>query len=381
MRIVHFIDHVNFHRGGPARAVFDQVRVMHERGHQVTLATLSAPDVPADWLGGSSSPRCVLISNWRGRLFNRVGLSQLRVLAGGADIFHLHGVWEPTLIQASTVAYRANLPVVISLRGMLDDWCMGQGALKKRLYLALGGRRMLERASVVHCTAQAELDQSRKWFPRGRGMVAPNLMDLSPFLHLPGPDEARSRFGLDVDCSPTILFLSRISYKKGIEHLLDAAALVGRLGTPLRIIIAGSGDEEYERRMRTKAMSMPPSIRVDFVGHVGGSLKLSLLQASDLFVLPTSQENFGFVFFEALAAGLPVLTTDLVDTKDEIFASGAGEIVSQDGAAIADRIVSLLADRVALRERGACARSWTLEHLATDRVAAQFEAIYAVAGH
>ena len=68
------------------------------------------------------------------------------------------------------------------------------GGLKKRLYLKLAGRKLLEGAAYVHCTADDELAQSGKWFPRGRGRVVPNLIDLEPYGSLPGPEEARQAF-------------------------------------------------------------------------------------------------------------------------------------------------------------------------------------------
>ena len=70
--------------------------------------------------------------------------------------------------------------------------------------------------------------------------------------------------------------------------------------------------------------------------------KSSLYQAADVFVLPTSQENFGFVQFEAMACGTPVMTTNLVDTWREIVDSGGGVAVDQNAAAIVAGLQPLL---------------------------------------
>ncbi|MCP4835586.1 MAG: glycosyltransferase family 4 protein, partial [Phycisphaera sp.] len=117
--------------------------------------------------------------------------------------------------------------------------------------------------------------------------------------------------------------------------------------------------------------------RFFWTGHVGGDLKNSLYSACDVFALPTSQENFGFVFFESLASATPVITTDLVDTRFEIERSGGGVIVPQTGDAFADAIESFRTgdrDSVAM---GAVGRTWTLANLDTSTVAADFEAVYA----
>lgn len=380
MRIVHYIDHIDFRRGGPARAVVDQVRVMCERGHSVVLASMSQPDVPEAWRApGESRAQAIELPAMGSRVLSGRGATTFRSLLQGADIVHLHGVWEPSNLQCASMARRAGVPVVISLRGMLDDWCMAQGGFKKRMYLLMGGRTMLEQAAVIHCTAAAELTQSNKWFPRGRGLVVPNLMDLAPFRALPGPKEARDRFSIDPSGPPVALFLSRMSPKKGVEHLIEAARLLGEEGHALRVLVAGDGDADYAARMTALARSVPLPVKVEFIGHVGGSLKLSLLQASSLFVLPTSQENFGFVFFEALAAGLPVLTTDLVDTRDEIVSSGGGEVVPQDAHHFAAAMKRLLSDPAALAARGIAGREWVMRELDTHAVAARFERLYEVA--
>ena len=116
--------------------------------------------------------------------------------------------------------------------------------------------------------------------------------------------------------------------------------------------------------------------RVYFVGHVGGDLKVSLLRAAALTVVPTSQENFGFVFYESLAAGTPVVTTDLVDTADELARSGAGYIVKQSGEAIAACVGRVLASPYELKAAGQRGRTWVFNELATARGAEKYEQMF-----
>ena len=140
----------------------------------------------------------------------------------------------------------------------------------------------------------------------------------------------------------TVLFLSRVQYKKGIEHLVDAVSVLRSRNRSIHVIVAGGGDDDYLDSVRDRANQRSVADAFTWAGHVGGSLKLSLFSAADVFALPTSQENFGFVFFESLAAGTPVVTTDLVDTRDEIERSGGGVIVPQTGEAFADAIESFI---------------------------------------
>jgi glycosyltransferase involved in cell wall biosynthesis len=200
---------------------------------------------------------------------------------------------------------------------------------------------------MVHLTAQGELDQARKWFPRGRGLVIPNLLDLDSFRSLPGPELAKKRYPVFGGGGPVMLFLSRVHYKKGIEPLLRA--LARELGVEDSVV---------------------------FAGHVVGDLKLSLYQAADLFVLPTSQENFGFVFVESLACGTPLVTTKGVDIWPELESSGGALIESAEPERLASTLAPILADRDRLRVMGARGREWVFRWLDPARVLDQFEAMY-----
>ncbi|MBT7351014.1 MAG: glycosyltransferase [Phycisphaerae bacterium] len=377
MRIVEYIEYVDFEVGGPPRAVVDLTRVLQKRGHDVTLATTSVKDVPAEWLAGEGPgvleiPRPAL----PGGFFRPGQLAGLREVFKNTDVLQLHGVWERPNMQIAALARKMGVPYCVSLRGMLDDWCMAQGTFKKRVYLSLGGRKVLEGAAFVHCTADEELEQSGKWFPRGQGRVVPNLIDLEQFETLPGPERAQKRWPHLTEDGPNILFLSRIHVKKGIEHLLAAMPRIAQVHPGTQLVIAGTGDDAYLASMNRLAEKQGVADRVHFVGHVGGEEKLSLYEACDLFVLPTSQENFGFVQYEALSCGTAVMTTKLVDTWREIVGSGGGVAVDQSADAIIEGILPLLADREKLVEMGQLGRAWVFDRLSIERVASGLEAMY-----
>ncbi len=383
MRIVEYIEYVDFENGGPPRAVVDLTRVLHQRGHEVTLATSDLKDVPRQWQEGDGPsvltiPRPAL----PGGFFLPGQLAGLRTVFERTDLLQLHGVWDRTNMQIAALARRMGVSYCVSLRGMLDDWCMAQRGLKKRLYLSLGGRKVLEGAAFVHCTADAELEQSGKWFPGGRGRVVPNLIDLSQFETLPGADLAKTRWPALGGDGPHLLFLSRIHVKKGIKYLLGAMPALVQMHPSLQLFIAGTGDDAYLASMQQLAEQHGIADCTHFVGHVGGDEKLSLYEAADLFVLPTSQENFGFVQFEALACGTPVMTTTLVDTWQDIVGSGGGIALEQSAEAIVEGIGPLLGQPERLAEMGRLGREWVFDRLSVDRIAGELEAMYrdAVAG-
>ncbi|NNF44846.1 MAG: glycosyltransferase [Phycisphaerales bacterium] len=375
VNIVHYHTGIRLEQGGVVRAVLDLSTALAAAGHAVTLITANAQDVPAPWRDGDAgTPRVIE---------TRVRPGARRHLAkrlAGADVLHLHGMWTPDNIELAAAARRAGVPYVISVHGMLDDWCMATSRLRKRLFLAAVGRRLLHDAAAVHCTAQAELEQARVWFPRGRGVVIPLVCDLTPFETLPGPEPARRHVPeIGRGDPPTLLFLSRLHRKKGIELLIGAAEELANAGRPCLVLIAGTGDEPYVATLRSTVADRGLGERVRFVGFIDGVEKISLYESADLFVLPTSQENFGFVLFEALAAGTAVITTRGADTWPEMESSGGAVVTEASPSAIADAAAALLDDPARRQAMGAAGRRWVFGHLAAECVIGEYESFYRAA--
>ena len=201
-----------------------------------------------------------------------------------------------------------------------------------------------------------------------------------PFADLPGPGPAREKFGIVSD-EPIVLFLSRLHYKKGVERLIEAAELMQRDNVPCRFLIAGTDLEQgaYERKLKDMTTSRGLDDRVSFLGFVDGLDKISLYQAADLFILPTSQENFGFVLFEALAASTPVLTTRGADTWPELEASGGSLIIDAKPLTIVRAIQELMADPRRRHMMGESGRAWVFKNLSGAAVIRQYEDLYEAA--
>jgi glycosyltransferase involved in cell wall biosynthesis len=371
LRIVHYLPAIRLAEGGVARAVLDWCTVLAARGHRVTLITADPSDVPA-W-SGSNEPTLLKLNSPPAflELLPGESLQQISDALNDADVVHLHAPWIPSNIQLARRAKARNIPYLLTIHGMLDDWSMAQSTLKKKLFLRMFGARLLSDASAIHCTAREELRQASKWFSNPNTAVIPYVMDLEPFRNLPGKELAQKSFPALLRPEPKILFLSRLHPKKGPELLIDAVSKEN-----VQLILAGSGDDAYVQSLRARVEALQINDRVTFTGLVTGDLKLSLYQACDLFVLPTSQENFGLVLPESLACETPIITTRGVDIFEELTEAGA-IIVERTAETIASAIRVALSDATGLRELGARGRKWVFEHLDPDRVASQYEALYA----
>ncbi len=383
LRCVHYLRSLAREGGGIVPTVIDLCGALARRGHEVELIALEAPDVPAAWREGAAGlPRVVELgaAAGRGGRIGRSGLAAIEERLRSADVVHLHHPWDPGNLRIARRCRRLGRPYVVSLHGVLDDWSMAQKGWKKRAYLALGGRRFLERAAALHFTAEAERDQGLPRVPGAgdRAGVAPCVVDLRPYGELLDKTAARRRFEAPsggMDERPTVLFLSRLHVKKGVDLLIDAAAILRDRGVDVRVLVAGPGEPAYVREMERRIAERGVGDRVELLGMVVGERKRALYRAADLFVLPTHQENFGLVLVEALASGTPVVTTRGTDIWREIEAAG-GRVVERGASAIAGAVAEAVADRESLAELGLEGRAHVLDWLAEERVVGRYEALY-----
>jgi len=212
------------------------------------------------------------------------------------DIVHINGIWMPQSWLFQKVAQKQGIQVVLSPHGMLEPYIINRHPYKKKIALALYQQKALKRVHYFHATAQSELDQIRKLGFQQEAEIIPNGIELTPL-----------KRKTEWKAVQNILFLSRVHPKKGIELLIEAVAKLQN--KELKISIAGEGDESYIAELKQLCKEKNVGEQFDFVGGVYGEQKWELYHQADLFVLPTYSENFGIVVAEALATGLPVITT------------------------------------------------------------------------
>jgi glycosyltransferase involved in cell wall biosynthesis len=158
-------------------------------------------------------------------------------------------------------------------------------------------RRIMPRDTILHTTAQVEAEATTHRLPGYRSVVIGNAVDVAA--ELPA-HEFRPEGTL------RILFLSRLHPKKGLETLLDALV---KLPQQVTLEIGGAGIGSYQAELSARVSELGLGARVKFLGHLDGHGKAQAFSRADVFVLPTQSENFGIAIAEALAAGVPVITT------------------------------------------------------------------------
>lgn len=283
MIAVHAVDSLEASAGGPSRTIPGLCRGLASLG-VATRVALRRPMVRPSAEAASLAAAGIAVAA------DPTPLQDARLL-------HVHGLWSPWLHRLSVDARRRGIPVVISPRGMLEPWALAHHPWRKRLAWACFQGRDLRRAALLHATADSEAAQFRRLGLTAPVIIAPNGIEAPPWdtpAGSPGPGRIA-------------VFLSRLHPKKGLPLLLRSWAELRPTGWSLRI--AGGDEDGHRATVEALIRELGLGGCCSLVGEVDGGAKWNLLRQADLFILPTSSENFGVVVAEAMAAGLPVLTT------------------------------------------------------------------------
>lgn len=265
------------------------------------------------------------------------------------DLVHVHGMWSPQITRYGLAAAR-QVATVLSPHGTLDRWSMREGRLRKRVFLAALGSRLLSRVHVVHATAEGEAGQVRPWTRR---TVVTVPLPVSPVRPLAEPVEAvRERWGMAPGATHVVYF-GRLHPKKrpDLVPAVLAAAIEREPARDWRLHYVGGGEPAHVRAVEEAVSSSTVAERVTFHGFRGGADRFSVVQAADAMILPTQQENFGMVFFETLAAGCPLVTTRDIDTAGELAESGSAWVVPGTVTDLADALVEATSAESVTRAR------------------------------
>lgn len=215
------------------------------------------------------------------------------------DVVHVNCCWMPACAMTQRWAQDAGYKVVLTPHGMLEPWIMARHYLTRKLpALALYQKAAVRNADLIHATAESERQNLLKLGYNDKIKIVANGIDVDSIIL---KDNWRRK--------KSILFLSRIHIKKGIDFLLEAVAQLKEELSGYTIHIAGEGDEAYIGALKKRAAELGVAPMTDFCGGVYGEQKWIMFQEADLFVLPTYSENFGIAVAEALASGTPVITT------------------------------------------------------------------------
>lgn len=280
------------------------------------------------------------------------------------DVTHIHEPLSPLVSVAAAIRGRG--PLVATFHAWSDS---------DRVYrmIAPVGHRIVNRLDVriaVSPAAQAYAGQALG-LPFQQFRVIPNGVDVDRFASAePLPE-------LTDPTRPLLLFVGRLEPRKGLDVLIRAFLRVRAALPRVRLCVVGDG----RQRQRCQDM-IPESIRHDvrFVGRVSEEDKPRYFASAQLYVAPnTGAESFGIVLAEAMAAGVPVVASDIPGFRPVVRDGRAGRLVPPGDAPALAEAISTLLGTAALRRALATEGRRRVAELDWATVSTQIEEVYDVA--
>jgi phosphatidylinositol alpha-mannosyltransferase len=346
--------------GGVQSHVLQLAAVMRARGQDVSVLAPASPHVSLpDYVvsAGRAVPIPYNGSVARLQISPAVHGKVRRWLAEGAfDVLHLH---EPNAPSLSMWALRiAEGPIVATFH---------TSTTKSLMLSMFGGLLQPMHEKIVGRIAVSDL--ARRWQMEALGSDAveiPNGVDVAAMASAP-PLDGYPR------PAKTVLFLGRYDEpRKGMAVLIEALPTLVERFPGLQLLIVGRGDEDD---LRSKVGGLACHLR--FLGLVDDAAKASAMRSADVYCAPhLGGESFGIVLVEAMAAGTPVVASDLHAFRQVLRDGEAGRLVPvNDSAALAEGLIAVLDDE-ALAKRYAAAGAEAVRRYDWPVVANQIMRVY-----
>jgi poly(glycerol-phosphate) alpha-glucosyltransferase len=300
----------------------------------------------------------------------------------GADLVHVHGLWQFTSLAALGWHRRGGRPYVVSPHGMLDGWALRNARWKKQLGWLAYEKLHLQSAACLRALCAGEAEAIRRLGLARPICVIPNGVDLP---RAAGPPPPRGRDGLGLNDRKVLLYLGRLHPKKGLVPLLRAWKEVGPASWSL--VIAGWEQNHYESTLREVAgelglcgSSTPDQASqngsVHFIGPQFGNKKAEWLRRCDAFVLPSLSEGLPMAVLEAWAFGKPVLISDHCNLPEGVAVGAAIRIEATSGGIAAGLRSLFKSNDSALHEMGCHGRSLVQAKYSWSNVTAEMRQVY-----
>jgi glycosyltransferase involved in cell wall biosynthesis len=295
----------------------------------------------------------------------------LRTHGQGFDIAHLHACRNLPVAISAAALRRLQVPYVMSPNGTAP--AIERRILAKRVFDWAERRRTLRGASRVVAVTEAEETQLRALGVEDRRIaVVPNPIDEAEFASPPDGSDFRRRLALGD--APVVLFLGKLTPRKGVDVLLHAFDHLARPAA--RLVVAGN-DMGSGRTIEALAARLELRDRIRRVDLLKRRERLDALAAADVVVYPSRDEVFGLVAVEALLCGTPVVVSDDSGCAEVVAQTGGGRTVPfGDAPRLALAIASVLDARDSWRSRAQAAAGIVLTRFGSAAVSERLERLY-----
>ena len=302
--------------GGIARVVYDISRTMLKDGHDVTVITYREGDSP--YFEDDKGVKVYRVDNyminpnnfidWIMQLnFNMVAkANEIMHEEGSFDVIHAHD-WL-VAYSAKTLKNSYNIPIVSTIHATEAGRNSGIRDEQQRYINDTEWMLTYESAEVIVNSNYMKNELQRLFgLPYEKINVIPNGVNLSLFNGVERDYNFRRRYAMDNE--KIILFMGRLVYEKGIQHLISAMPKILQGYHDSKLVICGKGGMQNELQEQVNNMGI--GNKVYFAGYMNGKDVQKMYKAADVAVFPSTYEPFGIVALEAMLSENPIVVSDI----------------------------------------------------------------------
>ncbi len=374
--------------GGPAKLVYDTCEYYVSQGHHVTVFTSDAYDEHARMPQELRIPKTDTLRVFYFRnIFNSFTYTynifccpmlfiQALWEVPKTDVIHLHDFYTPHNLWLGFLATLFHKPYLLSVHGCLESARIAQRSLFKKVFLAIGGKLLLQHAAKVVATSENEIAAYLEY-----GVKKENIFFTG---HGVNPAEfqskltkaaARKSWNLSAD-QLVITFIGRIHRIKGLDLLIKAIPLIKAKNCTF---VIGGSDDGYLSELQ--ALIQKTKVKnVELVGTCFGERKADLFKASDVFVYPSYSEGFSLGILEAASTGLPLVITTGCHFE-EVQTSGGGLVVAPKPKEIAAALQKMIANPKLRQTSGAKIKKLIKEKYSMESIGNSMLDTYRLVSH
>jgi glycosyltransferase involved in cell wall biosynthesis len=396
MKLLHVATTLGPKNGGAAVACIELCIALAERGHQVEIFT-TAIDIPLNWDVRRNQP-----FNYRGvniHFFQVWGLNYYWVSPAlfvalwkkirTFDVIHIHSLYRIHLPVTAWICRFFRRPYLVKPHGSLDPFLFKYRRWRKLPHEFLFDRSAFAHAAAIHYVANEEriLAESTKLVTglKNKGVVVPSAVIVPEGTSLVGINNGNvSRLAVErlilrfpeLEDKVIILFLGRLNFKKGIDILIPAFAIVKKAISNAHLLFVGPDTDGYGSQIKIWLREHDVVAETTFTGMLLGDEKAAAFQMASVFVLPSYTENFGIAIVEAMSYGTPVVISNKVNIWREIAEAGAGLVTECDVVQTADAILRVLTDSKLSSSLSAKGARLAKEYFTWPVAATKMEVVY-----
>jgi glycosyltransferase involved in cell wall biosynthesis len=280
-----------------------------------------------------------------------------------ADVFHVHVGTGREDFDGARAARAAGVPAIVQTQH--QPWLLRSPAKRPSFF---HGLREVDRLIAVSQAQRRTYE--RIGVPVERFCTVPNGIGARGAG--PGRRAARQTLGLDLD-QPVVMTVGRLAPMKGHRHLIESTPDLLARFPGLAVLIVGEGSLREQLAGQADALGVGGCVRL--LGHRPDARML--LDAADVFVLPSLHEGMPLVALEAMEAGLPVVATRVIGSE-EVVVHGETGLLTRAGSApaLGGALAELLADPALRARLGRAGRRRYVDHFTRRRMAEQTRAVY-----